>query len=194
MPAAINAPSGSAYLPSDVIRMWDGTMVEVNNTDAEGRLVLGDALAYAAKSLNARELIDLATLTGAIVIALGPLIAGLFTRNKDMEEDILKASSVSGEKIWPMPLEDSYKAFMTRASPLGDIANSALMRAAGAIYGALFLERFTHGKPWMHLDIAGPGIGLDADGVTPDYWPQGLAPGYGVRLILEYLRSKISST
>ncbi|MEB3780865.1 MAG: leucyl aminopeptidase family protein [Desulfurococcales archaeon] len=192
MPAAINAPSGSAYLPSDVIRMWDGTMVEVNNTDAEGRLVLGDALAYAAKALNARELIDLATLTGAIVVALGPLIAGLFTRNKEMENAFLEAAGTSGEKVWPMPMEDAYKVYMTRASPLGDLANSGFVRAAGAIYGALFLERFTHGKPWVHLDIAGPGIGFDTDAVGPDYWPKGLAPGYGVRLILEYLKSKAS--
>ncbi len=189
MPAAINVPSGSSYLPSDVIRMWDGTYVEVTNTDAEGRLTLADALAYAAKELDAKEIIDLATLTGAAWIALGPLIAAYFTRDEELSEHITSASKKSGEKIWRLPLEDSYKRLFSKKAPVGDIAN-AVARAGGAITAALFLERFIHGKPWIHLDIAGPGIGSDAQGLAPEYWPHGIAPGFGVRLLVEYIKNK----
>ena len=191
MPAVINAPSGSAYLPSDVIRMWDGTLVEITNTDAEGRLILADAIAFAAKKLQASEIIELSTLTGAIVVALGPLISGLFTRNKDIERGLSKASQVTGEKVWPMPMEESYKVYLTKSAPLGEIANSGT-RYGGAIYGALFLERFSHGKPFAHLDIAGPGMAYEVGAAQPEYWPPGLAPGYGVRLLVEYFTGKTS--
>jgi len=191
IPAVINVPSGESYLPSDIIRMWDGTVVEVTNTDAEGRLIIGDAIAYAAKALNAREIVDLATLTGAIVVALGPLIAGLFTRDERLREELLEASRRTGEKLWPMPMEDDYKQWLTKGAMVGDIANAG-QRVGGAIYGALFLERFSHGKPYAHLDIAGPGMGYEASNIAPAYWPdKGLAPGYGVRLIIEYVLSRI---
>ncbi|MCX8195912.1 MAG: leucyl aminopeptidase family protein [Acidilobaceae archaeon] len=191
VPAVINVPSGSSYLPSDVIKMWDGTRVEVNNTDAEGRLIIGDAIAYAAKALDAAEIIDLATLTGAIVVALGPLIAGLFTRDERLREALLASAARTGEKLWHMPLEDDYKPWLTKNAQVGDLTNSAPSRAGAAIYAALFLERFAHGKPYAHLDIAGPGMGYEASGIAPAYWPdKGLAPGYGVRLIFEYLSSR----
>lgn len=190
IPAAINVPSGESYLPSDVIKMWDGTTVEVTNTDAEGRLTLADAIAYAAKALNAREIVDLATLTGAAAVALGPLIAAIFTRNQELLEEFKRAGEVTGEKVWPLPLEDSYKAALEKKAPLADVANAA-MRYGGAISAALFLERFNHGKPHVHLDIAGPGIGLGGEAVNPPaYWPQGLAPGWGVRILFEYIKSK----
>jgi len=190
IPAVINVPSGSSYLPSDVVRLWDGTMVEITNTDAEGRLIIADAIAYAAKKLNAEEVIDLATLTGAIVVALGPLIAGLFTRDERLREELLKASRVTGEKLWPMPMEEDYRAWLSRGAMVGDIANAG-QRVGGAIYGALFLERFSHGKPHAHLDIAGPGMGYEATGIAPHYWPdKNLAPGYGVRLLVDYLASR----
>jgi leucyl aminopeptidase len=190
IPAAINVPSGESYLPSDVIKMWDGTTVEVTNTDAEGRLTLADAIAYAAKALKAREIVDVATLTGAAAVALGPLIAAIFTRNEELLEAFKKAAEVTGEKVWPLPLEDAYKAALEEKAPLADVANAA-MRYGGAISAALFLERFNHGKPHAHLDIAGPGIGLGGETVSqPAYWPSGLAPGWGVRLLFEYLKAK----
>ncbi len=192
LPAAINVPSGSSYLTSDVIRMWDGTYVEVTNTDAEGRLVLADALAYAAKALGAREIIDLATLTGAAWIALGPLYAALFTRDDTLAKSIEESSRRTGEKVWRLPLVDEYKVMLGRKAPLGEVANAA-MRAGGAICAALFLERFTHGKKWAHIDIAGPGIGSDAGPMAPKYWPQNLAPGWGVRLLVDYIKSKAST-
>ena len=188
VPAVINVPSGSSYLPSDVIRMWDGTMVEITNTDAEGRLILADAIAYAAKRLGADVIVDLATLTGAIVVALGPLIAGLFTRHDDLARAIEEASGDVGEKVWRMPMEDEYAKTMSRSAQVGEIVNAA-QRYGGAIFGALFLERFSHGKKHVHLDIAGPGISYEAGPLAPPYWPDnGLAPGYGVRLMLETLK------
>ncbi len=188
LPAAINVPSGESYLPSDVIKMWDGTRVEVTNTDAEGRLVLADAIAYAAKELSAEKIIELSTLTGAIVIALGPVIAGLFTRNTELEEIVEKAARETGEKVWPMPMEGDYKPWLTKGAKLGDIDNAG-SRWGGAIYAALFLEKFTHGKDFVHLDIAGPGIGSGAGPAAPDYWPSNLAPGYGARLVAKVVES-----
>ncbi|MEB3862061.1 MAG: leucyl aminopeptidase family protein [Desulfurococcales archaeon] len=190
LPAVINAPSGESYLPSDVIRMWDGTMVEVGNTDAEGRLIIADAIAYAAKEIGAREIVDLATLTGAMVVALGPLIAGYFTRNDEDAAKLEEAARATGDRVWRMPLVDEYKKLLSKSSPLGDVGNVSTIRYGGAITAALFLERFTHGKPWIHLDIAGPGIGTDAGPTAPEYWPDGLAPGYGARLVYEYVRRK----
>ncbi|GBF08598.1 probable cytosol aminopeptidase [Aeropyrum pernix] len=187
IPAVINVPSGSSYLPSDVIRMWDGTMVEITNTDAEGRLILADAISYAAKQLGAKTIIDLATLTGAIVVALGPLIAGLFTRSDDLARAFEEASRATGEKIWRMPMEDEYAKSLTQPAQAGEIVNAA-QRYGGAIFGALFLERFAHGKEFAHLDIAGPGIAFEAGSLAPPYWPEkGMAPGYGVRLLIEVL-------
>ncbi len=187
VPAVVNVPSGSSYLPSDVIRMWDGTMVEVTNTDAEGRLILADAMAYAAERLGAEVIIDVATLTGAIVVALGPLVAGLFTRDEELARVFEEAARATGERLWRMPMVDDYSKPMVKA-PLGDLIN-AWQRYGGAIFGALFLEKFAHGKRHVHLDIAGPGIAYEAGQLTPPYWPDsGLAPGYGVRLIVEALR------
>ncbi len=188
VPAVINVPSGSSYLPSDVIRMWDGTWVEVTNTDAEGRLILADAMAYAAERLGAEVVVDLATLTGAIVVALGPLVAGLFTRDEELARVVEEASRASGERVWRMPMIDDYSKPMKSGAQVGDIIN-AWQRYGGAIFGALFLERFAHGRKHVHLDIAGPGIAYEAGQLTPEYWPdRGLAPGYGVRLLVEALR------
>ncbi|MCE4601513.1 MAG: leucyl aminopeptidase family protein [Desulfurococcales archaeon] len=186
--AAINTLDGEAYLPSYVIKMWDGTRVDVGHTDAEGRLVIADAISYAAKELNADIIIDLATLTGAAVVALGPLMAALFTKDKELEEAFKEASEKTGELLWPLPMADVYKPLLTKNARLGDISNVG-GRWGGAIYGALFLERFSHGKRFVHLDIAGPGIGGgEAASIAPDYWPGRHAPGYGVRLVLEVLR------
>ncbi|MCE4603977.1 MAG: leucyl aminopeptidase family protein [Aeropyrum sp.] len=187
IPAVINVPSGSSYLPSDVIRMWDGTMVEITNTDAEGRLILADAIAYAAKELDADPIIDLATLTGAMVVALGPLVAGFFSRDDYLSKILEESAQEVGEKLWRMPLVDDYKKSLTQPAQAGEIVNSA-QRYGGAIFAALFLERFSHGKRLVHIDIAGPGIAFEAGSLAPPYWPEkGMAPGYGVRLIIRVL-------
>jgi leucyl aminopeptidase len=188
VPAVINVPSGSSYLPSDVIKMWDGTWVEVTNTDAEGRLIVADAVAYAVERLGAEVVIDVATLTGAIVVALGPLVAGLFTRDEELARAIEEAGEATGERVWRMPMVDDYAKPMESNALVGDIIN-AWQRYGGAIFGALFIERFAHGRKHAHLDIAGPGIAYEAGQLTPPHWPDtGLAPGYGVRLLLETLR------
>lgn len=185
MPAAINVPGGESYLPSDVIKMWDGKRVEITNTDAEGRLVLADAIAYAAKHYDAEPIIELSTLTGAIVIALGPIVAGLFTRDEELKAKVEEASMETGEKVWAMPLVDEYNAYLGKTQ-LADTVNAAT-RWGGAICAALFLHKFTHEKKFVHLDIAGPGIGLEAGPAAPDYWPQGLGPGFGARLVAKVL-------
>ena len=188
---AINTLDGEAYLPSDVIRMWDGTKVDVGHTDAEGRLVIADAIAYSAKELGVDIVIDLATLTGAAVIALGPLVAAIFTRDESLKEVFMEAAEKTGEKLWPLPLVDEYKQLLKKNARLGDISNVG-GRWGGAITAALFLENFTHGKKFVHLDIAGPGIGGgEAASIAPEYWPGKHAPGYGVRLVLEALRKII---
>ncbi len=188
---AINTLDGESYLPSDVIKMWDGTKVDVGHTDAEGRLVIADAIAYAAKELGAETIIDLATLTGAAVIALGQLVAAIFTRDDEIREKFMKSSEKTGEKIWPLPLVDEYKQLLTRNARLGDISNVG-GRWGGAITAALFLEHFSHGKKFVHIDIAGPGIGGgEASSIAPEYWPGKHAPGFGVRLVLEALKALI---
>ena len=183
IPAAINVPSSESYLTSDVIKMWDGTWVEVGNTDAEGRLVLADAIAYAAKGLEAEPIITLATLTGSIVAALGSLIAGLFTKDEELLARIKEASVKSGDKVWHMPLEDDYRSLLAKSAKVGDVSNIAV-RWGDAIYAALFLEKFSHGKRFAHIDMAGPGIGPEGPVMPPDYWSKG-APGYGARLMYE---------
>ncbi len=188
---AINTLDGEAYLPSDVIRMWDGTKVDVGHTDAEGRLVIADAIAYSAKELGVDVIIDLATLTGAAVIALGPLVAAIFTRDEALKEVFMEAAEKTGEKLWPLPLVDEYKQLLKKSARLGDISNVG-GRWGGAITAALFLENFTHGKKFVHLDIAGPGIGGgEAASIAPEYWPGKHAPGYGVRLVLDALKKII---
>ncbi|MEM1759077.1 MAG: hypothetical protein QXJ65_06810, partial [Acidilobaceae archaeon] len=109
------------------------------------------------------------------------------TRDNRLKEKLLEASNKTGEKLWPMPMEDDYKPWLTRSAIIGDMANSGT-RVGGAIYGALFLERYAHGKPFAHIDIAGPGMGYEAKYIAPPYWPdKDQAPGYGVRLIFQYL-------
>ncbi len=188
LPAAINVISGEAYLPSDVIKMWDGTYVEVTNTDAEGRLTLADAIAYAAEKLGAREVVTIATLTGAAAVALGPLYAAYFTKDEGQAKRIEEASRASGENVWRLPLVEAYRQAIKRSARVGDIVNAA-MRMGGAICAALFLDHFSHGKPLLHIDIAGPGIGLGAEAVEPPaYWPKRMAPGWGARLLYEYVK------
>ena len=160
--------------------------MEVGNTDAEGRLVLADAIAYAAKGIGAETIITMATLTGSVVAALGPLLAAVFTRDDDLLAKVREASRRSGEKVWPLPLDNDYKPVLAKSAKIGDVSNIA-MRWGDAIYAALFLERFSHGKKFLHIDMAGPGIGSTRPVPPPDYWPSG-APGWGARLLYELAR------
>jgi leucyl aminopeptidase len=186
VPAAENMPGGGALKPGDVVRALDGTSIEVTNTDAEGRLVLADALGYAAR-LKPVAVVDLATLTGAISIALGHLAAGLFTADEGLAQELLSASAASGERLWRMPLSDDYAIGLR--SDIADLANSSGAREGGAILGAVFLKRFARGMPWAHLDIASTAWSP----VERPLEPRG-PTGFGVRLLLEWLSRRASAS
>ena len=175
-----NMPGGRAQKPGDILRSMSGKSIEVLNTDAEGRLVLADALAYAVK-LKADAVIDIATLTGACVIALGALVAGAMGNNDALFGEINEASKKSGERFWQLPLVEDYKEGIK--SPVADVKNiSSIRREAGSIIGGLFLREFTDERPWIHLDIAGPAW---TDREIP-YCKQG-GTGFPVRTLLHYL-------
>ena len=151
IPSVENMPGGEAQRPGDIVTTRSGTTVEVLNTDAEGRLILADALTYAAE-LGCTHLVDAATLTGAIVVALGNTYTGLFGNDEKWTGQVVQASKRAGEKMWPMPLGEEYSDLLR--SPVADVANIG-PRWGGAITAAAFLERFAGDTPWVHLDIAG---------------------------------------
>jgi leucyl aminopeptidase len=148
-----NMPSGKAMMLGDVLRARNGKTIEVLNTDAEGRLILADALAYAI-DLKANHLVDLATLTGACMVALGNDVAGAMSNNDTWSQKVLAAAQAAGEKAWPLPMFPHYKEMIK--SNIADIKNTGGSRYAGAISAAKFLEEFVGETPWVHLDIAGP--------------------------------------
>lgn len=151
VPATENLPGGCAVKPGDILKSMSGKSIEVVNTDAEGRLILSDAIAY-AKQQNLRPLVDVATLTGACSVALGPYYSGVMGNNQEAIYKVLKAAKVAGEKMWQLPMDDDYKELIR--SDVGDIKNSATGRAGGAITAAHFLAEFSGDTPWVHLDIA----------------------------------------
>jgi leucyl aminopeptidase len=180
VPSTENMPSGHAVKPGDIITISNGKTVEVNNTDAEGRLILADALAYAAGQ-GAQRIVDLATLTGAIITALGSTYAGLFSNDDDLCRDLDGAGARTGELVWRLPLHPDYKE-LTRGK-VADLVNVSEQRKASSAYAASFLEEFVDGRPWAHLDIAG--VAWDQD--NRDYVGKG-ASGWGVRLLVDLAR------
>jgi len=184
IPAAENMLSGSAYKVGDIVTGLGGKSVEIVNTDAEGRLTLADALAYAAK-LAPDEIIDLATLTAACVVALGPHIAGVMGNDRAFVERVLGAARRVGEEMWPLPLPERLKEQLK--SPVADLKNSG-ERWGGALLGGLFLREFVGKVPWVHVDIAGPASAeKDAGHVRKG------GTGFGVATVLEYLQSRDSA-
>jgi leucyl aminopeptidase len=181
--AAENMPSGSAIRPGDVLRAMNGKSIEIMNTDAEGRLVLADGLSWAARQ-QPDEIIDLATLTGACVIGLGPHIAGAMGNDEKMISRIIAAGKQVGESFWPLPVPRTDYDFMVK-SDIADIKNLAQNSEAGAIQGALFLREFIGKSKWAHLDIAGPAWYDKEFFQIPKN-----GTGFGVRTLLEYLSSK----
>jgi leucyl aminopeptidase len=176
VPMTENMPGGRAVKPGDVLHSAEGKTVEIINTDAEGRLVLGDALWY-ARQLGATHLVDLATLTGACVVALGKSTSGLFGAPAPWVAQVHQASERAGDRSWPMPVFDDYKDQLK--SEIADFTNTG-GRAAGAITAALFLKEFTGKLPWVHMDIAGTAWAEE----TKAYQPKG-ATGVGVRTLVE---------
>ncbi|KZM50330.1 leucyl aminopeptidase [Labrenzia sp. OB1] len=170
-----NMPDGNAQRPGDIVTAMSGTTIEILNTDAEGRLVLADALWYTQQKYKPAIMIDLATLTGAVLVALGNQNAGLFSNNDDLADKLLASSQASGEPLWRLPLSSDYDKIID--TPNADVKNTG-GRWAGSITAAQFLQRFANDVPWAHLDIAGTAFGAPKDEIC-----QSWASGYGVRLL-----------
>ena len=172
-----NMPGSNAQRPGDIIKSYSGKTIEVLNTDAEGRLVLADALSFAEKKYKPKFIIDLATLTGAIIVSLGEEYAGLFSNNDELSKNIFKASQNVNEKVWRLPLHKNYDKLIN--SSIADVQNINYAGGAGSITAAQFLQRFvTNNTPWAHLDIAGMAFSKKAANLNP-----GGATGFGVRLL-----------
>ncbi len=181
MPLVENMPSGKAIRPGDIIKTWAGQSVEIGNTDAEGRLILADALAYVIKEYKPQAVIDLATLTGACVVALGEKIAGVFGSDNNLTDLIIKSGKKTHERCWPMPMPDDYKELLK--SDFADLCNMSSSRWGGAITAALFLADFVKNTPWAHIDIAGPAYIKKSDAYCE---PGGT--GFGVRLLCDLIQ------
>jgi leucyl aminopeptidase len=180
---AENMPDGGSYKPGDIVRTKSGKTIEIENTDAEGRVVLADGL-YHATTFKPDAIIDLATLTGACVVALGDVAAGALGNNQELIAKLNAASASCGEKIWQLPLWDDYADDIK--SPIADVRNLGMPRMAGTTAGAMLLKEFVGDTPWVHLDIAGVAW---AQGRERYFTPYG-GTAYGVRLLTEYLRSR----
>jgi leucyl aminopeptidase len=178
-----NLPGGNAYKPGDILKHYNGKTSEIISTDAEGRLVLADALAYGLEKYKPSRIIDLATLTGACIIALGNNYAGMMGNDDSFQRELVEASRNTWEKLWRLPLDDDFKDQIR--SKVADIRNTG-GRPGGAETAAAFLSYFVGETPWVHLDIAGTAWTQEKTAKT-DYLPEG-ATGFGVRLLYEYLK------
>lgn len=185
VPAVENGIDAKSYKLGDVYRSYNGKTVEITNTDAEGRLILADALGYAVKQLKPTCMIDLATLTGAMVVAVGEEMSGFFTKEDALAKELLEASQETGELVWRMPLYDDYKEALK--SDIADMINSA-GRDGSAIKAALFLREFVGNVPWAHIDIAGPAFVS-----KPKHYNPVKGTGYGVRLLVQFLEKRAAS-
>ncbi|HEX2613850.1 MAG TPA: leucyl aminopeptidase [Nitrososphaera sp.] len=182
VPSVENMPSSTSYRPGDIIKMYSGKTVEVLNTDAEGRMILADALAYGIATYSPKAVIDLATLTGAAIIALGANVAAIVGTNKQLTDRLRKLSDKTGEKMWELPLYDEYHEQIKSA--YADIRNIG-GRPGGAITAAAFLSNFVNSAPWVHIDIAGTAWTQDGT-YERSYNPKG-ATGFGVRTLVKLL-------
>lgn len=179
--ATENMPGPKAIKPGDIVRAMNGKTIEILNTDAEGRVVLADALSYAGMKVKSDMIVDLATLTGACMVALGEEIAGMFTDDEALAKDLKRSAAQSGENIWAMPIAGEYKELLK--SEVADVKNISGSKFGGAINGALFLAEFAPvGTPWAHLDIAGPAFAEKDSPLNPKG-----GTGFGVRMLLAWL-------
>ena len=180
VPSTENMPSGRSVKPGDIVTAMNGKTIEVNNTDAEGRLILSDALCYAVDQ-GAERIIDLATLTGAIIIALGSTYAGLFSNDDDWCAEVEEACTETGELGWRLPFHPEY--FELTKGKYADLTNASNSRKASSIYAAEFLKQFVGDTPWLHMDIAGTAWDLGRRYVGSG------ASGYGVRTLIALAKS-----
>jgi leucyl aminopeptidase len=179
VPSTENMPSGHAVKPGDIVTAMNGKTIEINNTDAEGRLILADALCYAVEQ-GAERIVDLATLTGAIIVALGSSFVGLFSNDDEWYGEVEAACTATGELGWRLPLHPEY--FELTKGTYADLTNAAAERKAPSSYAAEFLRQFVDDRPWVHMDIAGTAWGLNRA-----YVGKG-ASGFGVRTLIELAR------
>lgn len=177
VPACENLVDGKGFRPGDVIQSFSGKTIEIEHTDAEGRLILADALAY-ARRLGATRLVDVATLTGAIVVALGREVTGLMTNDASWGEEVKRAARLAGERVWELPLVQEYEEWLR--SSVADLRNHGGISEAGAIQGAMFLKQFVGETPWVHLDIAGTVYSRKTRGI----YSEG-GTGVGVRTLIQ---------
>jgi len=184
VPSVENMPGGESYRPGDIIKLYNGKTAEILNTDAEGRLILADALAYGEKYYSPKAIIDFATLTGACIIALGTNVAAIVSNNERLTQKIKESSKRTTEEVWELPLNNDYMDMIK--SDVADMKNIGIGRAAGTITAAAFLRNAIEETPWVHIDIAGVAWTQVATKSKP-YNPKG-ATGFGVRLILDYLQ------
>jgi leucyl aminopeptidase len=181
-----NMPDGNAQRPGDIVTSMSGQTIEIINTDAEGRLVLADVLWYVKQKFKPKFMVDLATLTGAIMVALGTEYAGMFSNNDELAERLIKVGTETGERVWRMPLGPEYNKLID--SQFADMKNTG-GRHGGSITAAQFLQRFVDDTPWAHLDIAGTAMGAPKTDINHSW-----GSGYGVRLldrlVAEYYETK----
>ena len=181
VPAVTNMPDGRAQTPGDIVRAYNGKTIEVKNTDAEGRLILADAMAYTVEKYKPDCMVDIATLTGAVVIALGQCAAAILGTDDDAIEQLIKTGERTGERLWRLPLWEDYEKMMEGTH--ADLCNIGPDREAGTITAAAFLKQFVGDTPWVHLDIAGTAYGLK----NVSYLKSKYASGFGVRLFTRWL-------
>jgi leucyl aminopeptidase len=187
IPAVENMPDGNSYKPGDVIKSYSGTTIEVDNTDAEGRLILADALEYAA-NYKPRAVIDISTLTGAAIICFGHLLGALMGNNTELINRLIESGENTGERLWQLPLYEEYDKLMK--SEIADIKNTGSGRQAGTIMGGIFLKKFVGDKyHWAHLDIAS--VAFSPAELAKEYQTQQGATGFGVRLFVELIKNYI---
>jgi leucyl aminopeptidase len=185
IPSVENMPSGESYRPGDIIKLYSGKTAEILNTDAEGRLILADALAYGEKQYTPKAIIDFATLTGACIVALGTNVAAIVSNDEKLTKRINESSKKTTEQVWELPLNQDYMDMIK--SDVADMKNVGIGRAAGTITAAAFLKNAVEKTPWIHIDIAGVAW-IQSATKEKSYNPKG-ATGFGVRLILDYLQN-----
>jgi len=182
IPLVENMPGGNSFKPGDVITAHNGMTIEIDNTDAEGRLILADALAYASR-FNPKAVLDMATLTGAAIIAIGSVASIIMGNNQELIDKIIKAGKETYDRVWQLPLWDEYDEMIE--SDIADVRNTGKSRQAGTIMGGMFLKRFTGKYPWAHIDIAGTAISESESAYNPKN-----ATGAGVRLVTQFLMTE----
>jgi len=185
IPSVENMPGGESYRPGDIIKLYNGKTAEILNTDAEGRIILADALSFGEKQYSPKAIIDFATLTGACIIALGTNVAGMISNNDRLAQKIKESSKRTTEEVWELPLNEDYMDMIK--SDVADMKNVGIGRTAGTITAAAFLRNAIRDTPWVHIDIAGVAWTQVGTKEKP-YNPKG-ATGFGVRLILDYLQN-----